>query len=324
MIQILSILLLWKPKEVLDQSWKKVYIVCNIEIDPADEQYLRVSKIHKGGFVDKSKYVDIADRIISLNEKLIVNMSMKYNFLISFYSSFVDMYIEEEYPKTLKFIPIEPWDRKDPEAMKQHYAPPPPKLLNEGVAYLNIQGPYVFENTYQLQQGEIGELEYQRDVDIEFVAINTLGCEPVANDTYKNKYVILWRGDCNFFEKATIIQNAGGIGMIVVDNSIEKVIPRIKGVDDERFEFHIPFFMTDWFNGHTLMQAGVVSGGLKGQISFTKKEVAVEQEVDSGSNTGDAAKTVKSGKKKFNRKALLNKGGVDITVVGQYPLYIYM
>lgn len=255
-------------------------------------------------------------------------MSMKYKCVFLIYylnSSFVDMYLEEEFPKTLKFLPIEPWNRKDPEAMKQHYAPPPPKLINEGQAYLNIAGPYVFENTYKLQQGEIGKVEYDRDVDIDFVAINTLGCDPVANDTYKNKYVILWRGDCNFFEKATNIQNGGGIGMIVVDNSIEKAIPRIKGVDDERFAFHIPFFMTDWFNGHTLMQAGVVSGGLTGQISFTSKEVKIEEEVNadgSGSGSSGDGKTVKSGKKRYNRKALLQKGSVDITVVGEYPFFL--
>ncbi len=51
-------------------------------------------------------------------------------------------------------------------------------------------------------------------------------CEMPANSALlAGKIVIVWRGDCTFIEKAEMVQEAGGIGMVVINNSGDNVIP---------------------------------------------------------------------------------------------------
>ncbi len=59
---------------------------------------------------------------------------------------------------------------------------------------------------------------------------NTLACSPFANGVFSGEIVLVPRGDCTFAEKATNVQAAGAVGMIVYTNEQPITTMALEGI----------------------------------------------------------------------------------------------
>src|SRR5262249_32969385 len=95
------------------------------------------------------------------------------------------------------------------------------------------------------------------------------GCSPIANNV-NGKIALIDRGSCNFTVKVKNAQDAGAIGVIVVNNVPDTPTPGISGTDDT---ITIPVLLISQADGNKL-RAAAARGRAQATIGINSKVLA--------------------------------------------------
>lgn len=188
-----------------------------------------------------------------------------------------DIYSRQLLDNTLELT----WDNMTPLQRKQsainsrnvvwtgsHVTNNIPNVLQPGTPLLTVFSPLAIAANYQVgtasfgtplaSPGLNGGLVQGFDPPDAAGPTTTDGCSALTNATeVAGRIALLDRGSCTFVTKATNAQNAGAIGVIIVDNRLETPAPGMSGTDPS---ITIPAVMISQADGATIesqLAAGV-------------------------------------------------------------------
>jgi len=144
-----------------------------------------------------------------------------------------------------------------------------PGVLQQGTPLLAVTAPPAIAGNYQVgtasfgaplsAQGLSGNVAAGVDPADSTGALTTDGCSALTNAAdVSGRIALLDRGNCTFATKAKNAQNAGAIGVIIADNTLELPPPSLGGTDAS---VTIPAVMVSQADGAT-MRAQLPSGVL--------------------------------------------------------------
>src|SRR5690606_15346272 len=96
-------------------------------------------------------------------------------------------------------------------------------------------------------------------------AVDSLACSPVTNGPYTDKFVLIYRGSCEFGAKALEAQNNGAIGVIIVNNVAGAPVGMGPGAVGAQVV--IPVLMISQSDGNAINDA--INNGVSVDISLT-------------------------------------------------------
>jgi len=142
-------------------------------------------------------------------------------------------------------------------------------VLQQGTPLLAVTAPPAIAGNYQVgtasfgaplsAQGLSGNVAAGVDPADSTGALTTDGCSALTNAAdVSGRIALLDRGNCTFATKAKNAQNAGAIGVIIADNTLELPPPSLGGTDAS---VTIPAVMVSQADGAT-MRAQLPSGVL--------------------------------------------------------------
>ena len=149
-----------------------------------------------------------------------------------------------------------------------------PNVLQQGTPLLAVLSPAAIAANYQVgtasfgaplaSPGLNGSIAQGLDPADSAGPSTTDGCSPLTNASSVGGHIaLLDRGTCSFVTKAKNAQNAGAIGVIIVDNRLEIPAPGMSGTDST---ITIPAVMISQPDGATI--EGQLSGGVNATLGL--------------------------------------------------------
>lgn len=149
-----------------------------------------------------------------------------------------------------------------------------PNVLQQGTPLLAVLSPAAIAANYQVgtasfgaplaSPGLTGNIVQGIDPADSAGPLTTDGCSALTNASSVGGHIaLLDRGSCTFVTKAKNAQNAGAIGVIIVDNRLEIPPPGMSGTDPS---ITIPAVMISQTDGATI--AGQLSGGVNATLGL--------------------------------------------------------
>lgn len=153
-----------------------------------------------------------------------------------------------------------------------------------------IAGPYTFETASSW--GMDMSIPGNSVLDTVMLADDSLACTPLVNDL-TGKIALIYRGSCEFGAKALAAQNAGAVGVIIVNNAAGAPIPM--GAGAQGANVTIPVVMVSNVDGaliYSTLQSGTVVAFMGNKTGYFADDIGFQATDVMRADYGGVANTI--------------------------------
>lgn len=153
-----------------------------------------------------------------------------------------------------------------------------------------IAGPYTFETASSW--GMDMSIPGNSVLDTVMLADDSLACAPLVNDL-TGKIALIYRGSCEFGAKALAAQNAGAVGVIIVNNAAGAPIPM--GAGAQGANVTIPVVMVSNVDGaliYSTLQTGTVVAFMGNKTGYFADDIGFQATDVMRADYGGVANTI--------------------------------
>jgi hypothetical protein len=143
-----------------------------------------------------------------------------------------------------------------------------PGVLSFGVPLLNVAGPVNVAGSYEVGTASFGPPLFSPGISgVPILAVPALACNPLSNSaSVYGKVAIVDRGVCAFAVKVKNAQNAGAIGVVVVNSAAGSPPEGMSGADPT---ITIPSVLVTQNDGNTLKNALIFGSRTRPAMLYT-------------------------------------------------------
>jgi hypothetical protein len=143
-----------------------------------------------------------------------------------------------------------------------------PGVLRFGVPFLNVAGPAGVAGSYEVGTASFGPPLFSPGISgVPILAVPALACNPLSNSaSVYGKVAIVDRGVCAFAVKVKNAQNAGAIGVVVVNSAAGSPPEGMSGADPT---ITIPSVLVTQNDGNTLKNALIFGSRTRPAMLYT-------------------------------------------------------